>query len=400
MKIKTILIIIFFVIIYMYVVNISLLPENVIVFEMDDISFKLLPGIESQESIKTFSLDKQENVISTLNIKLFGVIDLKNINVTTLEDVEVVPVGKVVGLKLYTNGVLVVGMSEVENNQNNLVKPYEGSNIKEGDMIFEIDGCAIEDISNLKDVVNKTQGRNVEIKLLRKGKTVVVSNITPVQVSENEYKLGLWVKDAATGVGTMTFYDPETQRFALLGHGITDSDTNSLIYIDSGELVTSKLVSIKKGEDGKPGEIRGTILKQKTVGEVYKNTDFGVYGKLTDLTSLNIESSKKYKVALRDEIKEGKATILCAVNNDNKVQEYDIEIEKVYFENDFNNKSMLLRITDSDLIDKTGGIIRGLSGAPILQNGKFVGAITNVLVSNPKLGYGIFADLMIKEMNK
>lgn len=400
MKIKTILIIIFFVIIYMYVANISLLPENVIVFEMDDISFKLLPGIESQESIKTFSLDKQENVISTLNIKLFGVIDLKNINVTTLEDVEVVPVGKVVGLKLYTNGVLVVGMSEVENNQNNLVKPYEGSNIKEGDMIFEIDGCAIEDISNLKDVVNKTQGRNVEIKLLRKGKTVVVSNITPVQVSENEYKLGLWVKDAATGVGTMTFYDPETQRFALLGHGITDSDTNSLIYIDSGELVTSKLVSIKKGEDGKPGEIRGTILKQKTVGEVYKNTDFGVYGKLTDLTSLNIESSKKYKVALRDEIKEGKATILCAVNNDNKVQEYDIEIEKVYFENDFNNKSMLLRITDTDLIDKTGGIIRGLSGAPILQNGKFVGAITNVLVSNPKLGYGIFADLMIKEMNK
>ena len=400
MKIKTILIIIFFVIIYMYVVNISLLPENVIVFEMDDISFKLLPGIESQESIKTFSFDKQENVISTLNIKLFGVIDLKNINVTTLEDVEVVPVGKVVGLKLYTNGVLVVGMSEVENNQNNLVKPYEGSNIKEGDMIFEIDGCAIEDISNLKDVVNKTQGRNVEIKLLRKGKTVVVSNITPVQVSENEYKLGLWVKDAATGVGTMTFYDPVTQRFALLGHGITDSDTNSLIYIDSGELVTSKLVSIKKGEDGKPGEIRGTILKQKTVGEVYKNTDFGVYGKLTDLTSLNIESSKKYKVALRDEIKEGKATILCAVNNDNKVQEYDIEIEKVYFENDFNNKSMLLRITDSDLIDKTGGIIRGLSGAPILQNGKFVGAITNVLVSNPKLGYGIFADLMIKEMNK
>ena len=240
----------------------------------------------------------------------------------------------------------------------------------------------------------------VEIKLLRKGKTIVVSNITPVQVSEDEYKLGLWVKDAATGVGTMTFYEPQTQRFALLGHGITDSDTNSLIYIDSGELVTSKLVSIKKGEDGKPGEIRGTILKQNTIGEVYKNTDFGVYGKLTDLTSLNIENSNKYKVALRDEIKEGKATILCAANNDNKVQEYDIEIEKVYLENDFNNKSMLLRITDESLIEQTGGIIRGLSGAPIMQNGKFVGAITNVLVSNPKLGYGIFADLMIKEMNK
>ena len=198
----------------------------------------------------------------------------------------------------------------------------------------------------------------------------------------------------------MTFYEPNSKKFALLGHGITDADTNSLIYIDSGELVTSKVVSIKKGSGGDPGEIRGTIIKQKNIGEVLKNTNFGVYGILNDLTSLNIDVSKKYKVALRDEIKEGKASIICSTDNTNNVSEYEIEIEKIYNENDYNNKSMLIRITDDKLIEKTGGIIRGLSGAPIIQDNKFVGAVTNVLVSNPKIGYGIFADLMIKEMNK
>ena len=198
----------------------------------------------------------------------------------------------------------------------------------------------------------------------------------------------------------MTYYEPKSNKFALLGHGITDADTNSLIYIDSGELVTSKVVSVKKGASGEPGEIRGTILKQKTIGKVNKNTNFGVFGELEDLTTLNIDTSKKYKIALRNEIKEGSAKILCSTDDSNKVQEYEIEIEKVYTDNDSNNKSMLIRITDDKLIEKTGGIIRGLSGAPIIQNGKFIGAVTNVLVSNPKIGYGIFADLMIKEMNK
>ena len=198
----------------------------------------------------------------------------------------------------------------------------------------------------------------------------------------------------------MTYYEPETKKFALLGHGITDADTDSLIYIDSGELVTSKVVSVKKGESGNPGEIRGTILKQKTIGNVEKNSSFGVFGVLNDLTSLNIDTSKRYKIALRNEIQEGKAKILCSTDDTNKVDEYEIEIEKIYKENDSNNKSMLLRITDEKLIEKTGGIIRGLSGAPIIQNNKFIGAITNVLVSNPEIGYGIFADLMIKEMNK
>ena len=255
----------------------------------------------------------------------------------------------------------------------------------------------IQDIDVLKEVVNKSEGENLKLTILRDG-SILTSNITPVQTDDKEYKLGLWVKDAATGVGTMTYYEPNSKSFAVLGHGITDSDTNNLINIESGELVTSKVISIKKGEIENPGEIKGTILNQQTIGRVSKNTQFGIYGTLDNLTSLNIDTSKKMKVALRDEIKIGEAKIICSLDNSNKTKEYRIEIEKIYYDNDYNNKSMLIRVTDSELIDKTGGIIRGLSGAPIIQNGKFIGAVTNVLVSNPEIGYAIFGDLMVKEM--
>lgn len=336
--------------------------------------------------------------LSEIEISLLGKLSLKNISVTTIEDIEVVPVGKIIGLKLYTNGVLIVGMSEIEDKNKNLNKPYEGADIEEGDTIVKIDEKYVEDIDSLKKIVNNSNGKNLQLTLLRNG-NVITTSIRPIETESKEYKLGLWVKDAATGVGTMTFYEPISKSFAVLGHGITDSDTDSLIDIDYGELVTSKVLSIKKGENENPGEIKGTIINQQTIGNVTKNSKFGVYGILNNLTSLNIDVSKKYKVALRDEIKEGEAKVLCTVDDSNVSKEYSIEIEKIYKENDYNNKSMLIRVTDEELLEKTGGIIRGLSGAPIIQNDKFIGAITNVLVSNPQIGYAIFGDLMIKEIN-
>ena len=245
---------------------------------------------------------------------------------------------------------------------------------------------------------NRSSGPST-VTLLRNG-NLVNTNIKAIETKANEYKLGLWVKDSATGVGTMSFYEPETKSFAVLGHGITDSDTNNLIDIDSGELVTTKIISLKKGEGGFPGEIKGTIINQQTIGKVSKNTQFGVYGILNNLTALNIDSSKAIDVAVREEIKEGEAKILCAFNENNIAKEYKIEIEKIYKDNDYNNKSMLIKVVDEELLNETGGIIRGLSGAPIIQNEKFVGAVTNVLVSNPEVGYAIFADLMVKELNR
>jgi stage IV sporulation protein B len=396
MKTNKFITIIFLFIIYIYVSNITLIPNNIVLLEGEELNFKKLFGIEISETAKT---SNENSNTTNVEISLFGKIALKEINVTKLEDIEVVPVGKIIGLKLYTNGVLVVGMSEIEDINKNMKKPYEKSDIKEGDTILKINNLEIENINNLKEIVNNSNGENLEITLLRNG-SIITSNILPIQTSSKEYKLGLWVKDAATGVGTISFYEPKSNSFAVLGHGITDSDTGNLINIDYGELVTSKIISIKKGEEGNPGEVRGTIVNQQRIGKVSKNSQFGVYGILENLTSLNIDTSKTMKVASRDEIELGEAKILCAIDANNIVKEYSIEIEKIYKDNESTNKSMLIKVTDQALIDATGGIIRGLSGAPIIQNGKFIGAVTNVLVSNPEIGYGIFGDLMIKEMNK
>ena len=182
-------------------------------------------------------------------------------------------------------------------------------------------------------------------------------SIKPVQTSTTEYKLGLWVRDSAAGVGTVTFYEPSTQSFGALGHGITDIDTEQLIDIESGEFVTTKILNVVKGESGNPGRIQGTVDNQKNIGIIYKNTKFGIYGKVDNISSLNIDKSKEIEVALRDEIKTGKAIIMCSLEN-GKVEEYEIEIEKIYKENNYDNKSMLIKITDERLLEKTGGIIQ------------------------------------------
>ena len=180
------------------------------------------------------------------------------------------------------------------------------------------------------------------------------------------------------------------------GHGITDIDTGELINIASGEFVTTRILNITKGESGNPGKIQGTIENQVNIGEIDKNTKFGIYGKVDNLSSLNIDTSKEMEVATRDEIQLGKATILCSLDN-KTVQEYEIEIKKIFKENNYDNKSMEIKVTDSRLLEKTGGIIQGMSGSPIIQNGKFIGAVTHVLVNNPEEGYAVFGDIMLKQ---
>ena len=394
-KFKFILTIFLLFIIYVYVSYISLIPDRIISLNNNTVKLRKLPGIEISETTMT-----SNDNLNTINIelKLFGKLTLKNINVNKIEDIKVVPVGKVIGLKMYTNGVLVVGMSEIEDKNNLLNRPYENSDIKPGDTIIKINEEIIESIDSLKQIVSNSNGKELKITILRNGQ-VLNTNITPVETQDKKYQLGLWVKDAATGVGTITFYEPKSNYFGVLGHGITDYDTSRLINIDSGELVTAKIISLIKGEENNPGEIKGTIINSQTIGEVKKNTEFGVYGILNNLTALNIDISKAIDVASREEIEEGEAQILCSVNSSNTTKEYKIKIEKIYLENNYNNKSMLIKIIDEELLKETGGIIRGLSGAPIIQNGKFVGAVTNVLVSDPEIGYGIFADMMINEID-
>lgn len=286
-------------------------------------------------------------------------------------------------------------MSEIEGEDNKKYKPYENSGIEEGDRIIKINNTQIDSTDELIETVNMSNGKELKVEYVHEQETKECS-ITPVKQSDNEYKLGLWVRDSAAGVGTVTFYEPSTKTFGALGHGISDIDTGELIDIASGEFVTTRILNITKGESGTPGKIQGTIENQENIGLISKNTRFGIYGTVNNLSSLNIDTSKEMEVASRDEIKEGKAAILCSLDNESP-QEYEIEIEKIFKNNNYDNKSMQIKVTDKRLLEKTGGIIQGMSGSPIIQNGKFIGAVTHVLVDEPEEGYGVFADIMLKQ---
>lgn len=399
---KKILIVLFLLVIFVYICNITLMPNNLILIQGETLDLKTIYGItvgrKQDGKVLQASSNLNKNKVNDtgkieVSLNLFGNIPVKKMDVNVIPKSKVVPVGKAIGMKLYTEGVLVVGMSEI-----NGKKPYENSGIQEGDAIIEINNEQIENTNDLIETVNKSNGTTVEVKYKRNEQTITTS-IEPAKVNENEYKLGLWVRDAAAGVGTMTFYEPSSGMFAALGHGIADIDTSELINIESGELTTTNILSIVKGQKGTPGEIRGTIENSESLGSIYKNTSFGVYGKVQSKNKLDINNMEEMDVALRDEIKTGKAQILCELEN-GKTEKYDVEIKKLYLNNNENNKSMVIKITDEKLIEKTGGIIQGMSGAPIIQNGKFIGAVTHVLVNDPTVGYGVFADIMIKQLKE
>ncbi len=368
-KIKIFLILFVLLITYLYVASISLLPDNITLLQGENINFYTLWGVKIKEienSNPNIGEYKQGKIIQTsnhaetskieemgkidLSFELFKGLSVKEVSLNVIPKMTVVPLGNAIGLKLYTEGVLIVGMTAVEGQ-----KPYENTGMKEGDRIISINNKEVSTTEDLIETVNQSNGKEIEVTYIRGTKEEKV-NITPIQTEENEYKLGLWVRDAAAGVGTASFYIPSNGMFACLGHGITDIDTGNLITISNGELVTTNLVSIQKGEKGKPGEIRGSIEGSSTIGEVAKNTSFGIFGSVKYKNRLNL-SANEIEVANRSEIKTGKAEIICEIEQGNK-KTYEIEIQKIHTNNNKDNKSMQIKVTDPELLQKTGGIIQ------------------------------------------
>lgn len=395
MKKINIIIIFFMLLVYAYIVNIMNIPDKYVITNYEDYKFYTMPGIVLEKVVETAG-ESEVNSVSKQMIKykysLFGIKDIKETTVVKLEDIKLIPVGKLIGLKLYTNGVLVVGTSNIEDINNN-IKVQE--NILEGDMIVKIGDLKISTIEEIKDVIKTYNGDDLKCTVIRDGEEIV-STIKPIQTSEKEYKLGLWVKDAATGVGTLSFINKENKTFFALGHSITDKDTGKIIDIDSGEIIPSEFVSLTKGEIGKAGEIRGSIVNKSKIGEITKNTEYGLIGKITSLSNCSFDFNNELSILPRNKIKLGKAVLMCEL--DEGIKEYDIEIKKLNLDNIFDNRSMVIEVTDEELINKTGGIIRGMSGSPIIQDGKIAGIVTNVFISNPKIGYGVFMDLVLNEM--
>ena len=286
------LVILMLFIILVYVTNISSIPNNLILLQGENLKLKTLLGLSISDAdgqtVEAVNSDntKVSNKIGKMDLSLnLAGFTVKDLTVNVIPNTVVIPSGEAIGLRLYTSGVLVVGMSEIQGQDNNNYTPYKNSGIKEGDMITKVDDESVTCTSDLITKVNESNGNAVKITYVRDGSDYN-TEITPTKTSDNEYKLGLWVRDAASGVGTITFYDPKTGDFGALGHGILDIDTEELIDIARGDIVTSKIVSIIKGERGKPGELQGSIDNGKIIGEVYKNTNYGIYGKLNNTDRL------------------------------------------------------------------------------------------------------------------
>ena len=396
---RQLIIITFLLMILAYVTNIIFIPSSLILFENEDFNIKSIWGMKLEETVEVganVSKDTVNNLqTKTYNLSLFG-FDLKTIKTNIIPTTKVIPVGNLIGLKLYTEGVLVVGMSEIKGEDNKIYKPYEEAGIEQGDSIIKINNVEVNTTEELISCVSKCTGKAIDVTYVKDGK-VLETTITPVKSSENTYKLGLWVRDAEAGIGTVTFYDSSSKCFAALGHGIQDIDTGELVEISSGEFVTAQILDIEKGERESPGKIEGTIEKGTKIGDIYSNTDFGVYGTTTNASGLDLSNMKEIEVASRSEIKIGKATVVCTLE-DGKREEYEVEIQKIYINNNENNKSMVVKVTDERLLEKTGGIIQGMSGSPVIQNGKLIGALTHVLVSDPSKGYALFADTMVSKL--
>src|SRR5574344_562278 len=365
-KIKPILLIFLFIIIYIYTCSIVFLPNNIILFQGEDLNITTLYGVHvnqingySAMQVSTSTNESSKIGNTSISLELFGKIPLKQVDVDIIPRTKVIPLGKSIGLRLYTQGVLVVGMSEIKTQDNVKIKPYENSGIEEGDTIIAINNKKITNTEELIERVNNSKGDTLIIDYQKEQSTkICTTKITPVKTQSNEYKLGLWVRDAAAGVGTVTFYEPSTSNFAALGHPITDVDTGDIINISNGELITSKILSITKGERGNPGEKRGVISNGTKIGETQKNTEFGIFGNVNQISNLQLNNDQKeLAVAIRSEIKPGKAYIMCELET-GKVEKYEIEIQKIYSGNNYDNKSMLIKVTDKKLLEKKGGIIQ------------------------------------------
>ena len=323
-----------------------------------------------------------------MQIKLFGVFDIRTVDVNVVEPDYVYPCGFQIGLYLKTDGVLAVNTQSITDIYGNEVNPCENI-IRQGDYILAVNAEKVSSKGTLAEAVKKCGGTEVVFTILRNGQQFDVS-VTPVMDEGGNYKIGLWVKDDAQGIGTMT-YITKNGKFGALGHGITDADTGTLMDLLGGELYETKILDIIKGQKGAPGELEGYInmVAKECIGKIDKNTSLGIFGTIFEPDK---QQRKYYEVGLRQDIKTGKAWIYS--NMEGTPQKYEIQIEKIN-RTSKDNKGMVIRVTDTRLLKLTGGIVQGMSGSPILQDDKIIGAVTHVFVEEPTKGYAVFMENML-----
>lgn len=327
-----------------------------------------------------------------LDISVMNLFPVKKSKVTVSQRRYVVAGGSVFGIKLYAKGVVIVGIDNVTTDAGT-ANPAAKAGLKEGDIILAIDGKAITRNKEVSAAVEKSNGRAMQFYIERDGKEMMVEFYAAKSSQDGKWKAGMWVRDSSAGIGTLTFYDPKQQMFAGLGHAVCDVDTGETIPISGGEAVQADVNGCYKGSNGKPGELCGVFL-DNVMGTLMLNGNTGVYG-----TYLHPDrSDPEIPVALRQEVQTGPAQIIATIEGQ-EPDYYDIEIVKVYQNENTNKKNMVIQVTDETLLEATGGIVQGMSGSPIIQNGMLAGAVTHVFVNNPQQGYAIFAQSMLETVD-
>lgn len=363
--------------------KINTLPNTVFSKENQD-----LKSNYSIKSKKVFNGFKNENVLSNKAPKTIA-------NKSTQEKY-VYPGGTPVGVKLNIKGVLVIAFCDINTSNGKIMSPSAQCGIQIGDNILKINDESINSSEELMTQLQLNKDKEILITIQRNDKIIKKYVKTIKDEQDNRYKIGLWVRDSTSGIGTLTFYDKKSGKFGALGHPITDIDTGTILNINNGMIMESSVISVKKGEKGDPGELRGMFTnEEERIGEIQKNTICGIYGNGTDKL-IGKKFNRPMKIALRTEVKEGPAKILTTIDGQ-EPKLYNIEIEKLLIQEVPGPKSMVIRITDPELLAKTGGIVQGMSGSPIIQNDKIVGAVTHVLINKPNVGYGIYIEWMLKD---
>lgn len=365
------------------------IPDEIFVYadeETDWETFFQEPLISYDETVEV-----SQNGSYQIRCKWLGVLPLKTIKVHTVEKQEVLVSGSPVGIYMETKGVLVIDSGEITDREGIRRTPAEHI-IQSGDYICEIDGKVLTGKRQLMQLVRENQGEPMELQVIRHQETIKLE-MTPVETEDGSYKLGIWVRDNIQGIGTLTYVEPNG-TFGALGHGISDADTGERLEISDGDLYRADILSIRKGTAGTPGELRGVInyREENRIGTICGNSQYGIRGQMEP--GKYTESMKKIPTGLKQEIQTGKAEIRCDIGDG--IREYQCEILEIDSNAKDTNKCFVLRITDDELLSRTGGIVQGMSGSPVLQNGKLIGAITHVFVNDPTKGYGIFIENMME----
>ncbi len=325
----------------------------------------------------------------TMDMRLsFMGIPMKDVKVSVLPHLKLIPCGRTVGVKIETDGIMVLGLGEVEDSDGEDYMPC-GGKIYPGDILLKANGVVLSDKETLIDVVENSTG-TVHFEGTRNDESFSADVLPVYDGQSGKKKVGMWVRDSTQGIGTITYIDKNTGRFAALGHGITDVDTKQIMKVKTGEIIDSSVSAVKKGEVGTPGELLGDISDGEVVGEVFENTEHGIFG----VCDSDFFEGEEMPIALQNEVVEGKAYILANIDGKN-VEKFEVNIDSVNRYNTDNSKGMVIEITDKRLISETNGIVQGMSGSPIIQNGRLIGAVTHVFVRNPLKGYGTFIENML-----